>query len=124
MQQLGPNQEKWLAALEGGAYRQGRSRLNWDNEFCCLGVGCEVFGLSKTELDACGVFGYGAEKGRNVAPKELVEALALHNSSGYWGGSADEDTVELTALNDRGATFADIARIIRANPDHFFSEAR
>jgi hypothetical protein len=33
---------KWIAALRSGAYKQGREALRNDDEFCCLGVLCDV----------------------------------------------------------------------------------
>jgi len=37
---------KWVAALRSGEYKQGHYRLRSKlNEFCCLGVLCEVVGL-------------------------------------------------------------------------------
>jgi hypothetical protein len=32
----------WLEALRNGKYRQGRHRLRYDDEFCCLGVLCDL----------------------------------------------------------------------------------
>jgi len=34
--------ELWLAALRSGEYKQGRQRLRTDDEFCCLGVLCDL----------------------------------------------------------------------------------
>lgn len=37
----------WVAALRSGKYKQGRTTLkNRDSEFCCLGVLCDISGLS------------------------------------------------------------------------------
>ena len=33
---------QWIAALRSGAYQQGRGRLRAGNEFCCLGVLCDL----------------------------------------------------------------------------------
>lgn len=33
---------KWIEALRSGSYKQGSTRLNKGDEFCCLGVLCEV----------------------------------------------------------------------------------
>lgn len=33
---------KWLEALRSGKYEQGEGRLNKDNQFCCLGVLCDL----------------------------------------------------------------------------------
>jgi hypothetical protein len=35
--------KRWVEALRSGKYRQGRERLrSTDNDFCCLGVLCDV----------------------------------------------------------------------------------
>lgn len=35
---------EWIAALESGEFKQGKSRLrNDDDTYCCLGVACEVY---------------------------------------------------------------------------------
>lgn len=33
---------KWVAALRSGKYKQGRGRLRSGDEFCCLGVLCDI----------------------------------------------------------------------------------
>ena len=32
----------WITALRSGEYKQGRSSLNVDDKFCCLGVLCDL----------------------------------------------------------------------------------
>ena len=32
----------WVAALRSGKFKQGKGHLHKGDEFCCLGVGCEV----------------------------------------------------------------------------------
>lgn len=36
---------KWLEALRSGRYKQGRFALKRGDEYCCLGILCEVGGL-------------------------------------------------------------------------------
>jgi hypothetical protein len=38
----------WVAALRSGNFKQGKTYLNKDNVFCCLGVLCEVAHVPKT----------------------------------------------------------------------------
>lgn len=109
--------EKWVAALRGGEYEQGDSQLrSADNRFCCLGVLCDL-----------------AEKAG------VVEAVSLHDDDGYyyagasaylprrvqdWAGLEQEDPEvqyededdhrSLSALNDEGETFSEIADLIEA----------
>lgn len=33
---------EWIQALRSGDYKQGRNKLQWDGNFCCLGVLCEL----------------------------------------------------------------------------------
>jgi hypothetical protein len=35
--------EKWIEALRGDEYAQGRCALNEDNNFCCLGVLADIY---------------------------------------------------------------------------------
>jgi hypothetical protein len=58
--------EKWIAALRSGKYKQGNSYLRRGDEYCCLGVLCDVMGMewslnassystpSMTEVYQCG----------------------------------------------------------------------
>lgn len=48
---------KWLEALRSGKYKQGRGRLRDEsNQFCCLGVLCDVGGLGAWGIDDGGYF--------------------------------------------------------------------
>lgn len=39
---------EWIAALRSGAYKQGTGMLrNIDNNFCCLGVACDLSKISQ-----------------------------------------------------------------------------
>jgi|688.fasta_scaffold08051_1 hypothetical protein len=43
---------KWLEALRSGWYKQGQGRLrDENNQFCCLGVLCDVGGLGTWRMD-------------------------------------------------------------------------
>lgn len=37
-----PKLKEWVAALRGGAYKQGMNHLCFDGKYCCLGVLCEI----------------------------------------------------------------------------------
>lgn len=44
--------EKWVKALRSGEYKQGYSSLSDNNQYCCLGVLCELAaqeGICKTQ---------------------------------------------------------------------------
>lgn len=41
---LTENQQKWIAALKSGEYKQTKGHLQHYNAYCCLGVACRVVG--------------------------------------------------------------------------------
>ena len=43
--------KKWLDALRSGEYTQGRGRLRYANQYCCLGVLCDVVGYEWKEKE-------------------------------------------------------------------------
>ncbi len=121
--ELGPNQTKFVEALECEQYSQGQGVLNRDGKFCCLGVGCEVFEIKKDEMDTPdGVTVlYGEYEHSSYAPYELVDILSLRNNSAFIVGEHES----LVRLNDSGKyTFKDIAKIIRDNPENVFKESK
>lgn len=47
-------QERWLKALESDEYEQGMRYLctqNGDDQFCCLGVACELYVTAHKEVE-------------------------------------------------------------------------
>ena len=48
--------QKWIEALRSGKYKQGRTVLrNLEDQFCCLGVLCDVAGLKWQRSDVWSV---------------------------------------------------------------------
>lgn len=124
---LGPIQKKWLEALRSGDYKQGKRYLNQGNEkFCCLGVLCEVMGLKKKEIGN-GRFAYsenGTTWSEEVIPNN--KAMQLAGLRGFEGQPEIPGPVKaLTFYNDEGGkTFEEIADIIEANADKYFTESK
>lgn len=124
-QAIGPNQEKWLQALESGEYRQyrggGIGEFRHGEECnCCLGV----YGrISDQERRVCADHSvdYGGEGG--YASDETIRGLALHNHMGQLINT-DFATSLAEANDSRGKTFAEIAAFCRANPEAVFVEPR
>lgn len=110
-----PEQEKWLAALESGAFRQARGMLRdliaGGEAYCCLGVACHL-GLARGDVGE--VLTISSAKALGLA--DVAGALLrpfLHD---------DGDLVRsLTEMNDVGTPFAQIAAFIRANPWQVFT---
>ena len=42
--------DKWLKALRGGEYKQGKTKLHSDGKYCCLGVACRIAGASTKRI--------------------------------------------------------------------------
>ena len=110
---LGPNQERWLAALESGNYRKGIGKLNKNGRFCCLGVACELFACTKDETK----LGYTYDGKSDIAPGTVIEALSLRDSIG-----SGSETTPLVSLNDKlKLSFEHIASKVRSNPEAYFT---
>ena len=123
----GPNQEKWLQALESGKYKQGKNSLCIAGKYCCLGVACDVFETPVYERyyddeddEAGGVIIYGTEGYHTggVAPLDVQDKLKLYTSA----GNPSKGGVALVGLNDEGRTFKEIAALIRKDPSNYFKE--
>ena len=101
---------KWLAALRSGEYTQGRGQLSLEVEgvmhHCCLGVLCRLQG----RLVKIGSLAYD---GTLVSASSLV--LSTDNPVNFlmhFRARMDGAERTLADLNDRGASFAEIADII------------
>lgn len=70
---------KWVAALRSGKYKQGTGELFYRDEYCCLGVLCEVATgkpPSKEPID------YEAYFKRYGLESDMIEALCFDNDGG------------------------------------------
>jgi hypothetical protein len=105
------NQEikaRWVEALRSGKYKQGKGTLRTlNNQYCCLGVLCDISGLSDWEShinqDAysyCNVLG--------VLPDLVMQWADLGRRDPY----IDASGVSLSGVNDFGLSFSEIADII------------
>ena len=99
---------RWVEALRSGKYKQGRGVLrSLNDEFCCLGVLCDVAGVEWVPSSNSGECAYAAifegDDSVLMLPRELGRRLASPHQ------------VDLSNRNDKGASFADIADYIEAN---------
>jgi hypothetical protein len=132
--QLGPNQQKWINALESGNFVQGQKFLkviqDGKPQHCCLGVACEIF---KEELNLeeelnPGIGGreiVSFDHGSSVLPDKVQYYLGLWSSN---GNQYDEGRISLpdclSNMNDRGFTFKEIVESIKAFPQLYFEESK
>lgn len=118
-------QERWVAALESGNYKQGHTHLRQDDYYCCLGIACEVFreelGL-RVDRDRDGCTRYNHQS--VYLPYKVVQHLRLRPGAALVGPLRPEfQPVEqvLAGLNDSGNyDFLAIAGFIRDNAERIF----
>lgn len=133
-QKLGPNQLKWVEALESGKYTQTQNYLKTSKGFCCLGVAEDIFNEYQwfdtghlTSVDES-VFGFYSDdeplgQYESLPCASTVKTLGLNSDEGH-PGEDFPDMKPLTRLNDRGTTFEEIAKIIRGCPQAYFKEVK
>lgn len=94
--------ELWLKALRSGEYKQAKNYLRRNDQFCCLGVLCDLHAKA----------GLGFWDGENY----LWEGKVLPRTIQEWAGlNTSEPEAEgrtLSGLNDDGVDFNEIADII------------
>jgi hypothetical protein len=108
---LNANAKKWVKALRSGEYKQGNMRLRSGDEFCCLGVACDLYGARNGKKWQGNYF-----MGNNARlPEAVKDWLGLASALGVSFGMKS-----LAMLNDAGASFSEIADIIESEPEGLF----
>lgn len=108
--------ELWVAALRSGRFKQTKGRLKFNKEHCCLGVLCELakedgLGLEEQVLATSTIFGSGKDTEIGYLPKMVMDWAWMKTNDGSWL----EDCRSLAELNDDGASFEKIAKVIEEN---------
>ena len=128
--ELNANAQKWVDALRSGKYTQGRKALHEDNEFCCLGVACdlyskEVSGTWVKEPDGSTGFyfmvnGYSSQ---DNLPMPVGEWLGLNTNDGFLIPDSSPGVAQsLIELNDNFRfDFKKIADVIESQPEGLFN---
>lgn len=116
------NIRKWVDALRSGEYEQGKNCLAQETEnkikYCCLGVACELAYqenfVDKVVIEAAhgqsSIF-YGASVQSGCLPIEVMRWLEVDANDPYIHVAGDW----LSALNDEGLTFNNIADLIEVS---------
>lgn len=114
---LSPIAKKWVAALRSGKYKQGLRALKTGDEYCCLGVLCEI--LLKDKL----ITEFPSPDNKGWLDASARDAAKLGTSSGSF---RDVTTVpnggDLAWMNDHGFNFGQIADVIESEPEFLFVE--
>lgn len=101
----------WIESLRGGEYGQGIGRLRSrvSNNFCCLGVLCDLAskeGVGEWRSCEDNVFAMNF-----LTEGEGVESAFLPSAVRTWAGMS-VGTSDLMDMNDSGVTFEEIADYI------------
>lgn len=104
---------KWIVALRSGKYKQGRQRLtNKNNEYCCLGILCELAVAADVIPPA-----KNEEHGKVYCDRRAILPVEVMSWAGLDDANPDVDGIPLGERND-GAydipahTFPQIADLI------------
>jgi hypothetical protein len=107
---------KWVEALRSGKYQQTKDRLASPTGYCCLGVLCEVAIESGLPLDVDENRGFKLYDNTSVSLPTSVCEWAFLKSDPAPGNAKVKTKVGhedwLSNINDRGASFDEIADMI------------
>lgn len=110
--------ERWIAALESGNYAQGTGCLRTTGDsFCCLGVLTDLAIFDGVDLawktsEIVNLYEVGGKS--RILPVQVMDWAGMRSVVGSYGNG---ESHALSVRNDEGATFNEIAAIIRANVD-------
>lgn len=112
--------EKWTAALRSGKYKKGVGYLHLDDNYCCLGVACDLYAQEHPiEVKEDKEFGFSYAGCNRILPVAVRDWLGLWDRAGEFTGSvkcSDRMFTKLTGINDgTELSFSEIADIIEAN---------
>ena len=109
--------KRWVEALRSGKYEQGVYYLHCNNEFCALGVACD---LMRDELDVFKINDELVEYDghRTVTPWRVRKALGLITDLGHFNGTKDT----ISKKSDSGVPFTEIADLIEQHQGELFHE--
>ncbi len=103
----------WVAALRSGEYKQGTGQLrNKRNEFCCLGVLCNLHAQAHPEIAANQTDSTRYLYSSTYPMKEVRDWAGVEATGGRVVINGKTKTLEWH--NDNGCTFAEIADAIEA----------
>ena len=99
----------WIEELEHGDRKQGRRQLgDAETGFCCLGVGCDLFGIARHPEDPDSLE-FGMTVGLALAIGQFKEGKT------FFGKASLANVNDLTNIGFKG-----IAKILREHPEEVF----
>jgi hypothetical protein len=102
--------QKWLEALRSGKYKQGSKCLRpKEDEFCCLGVLCDV--INNEGWKECA----GDELYSYTGPHAYESNTLIPSDLSYELDLTTQAQTKLAKMNDSGESFEVIAQYIEEN---------
>ena len=126
--EMGPLQKEWVKTLREHPERQHTRSLGFKDEegwhLCCLG---QLYVLAVGEENAL-VDGIVACNGDEKVLSGMYLECGLNNNTGslkggFYTHKDQSKSWMLSAMNDKGATWPEIADFIEANPSKVFTKA-
>lgn len=117
-------QRRFIKALRSGEYRQTTSRLvrfgrrGEGDQFCAMGVACDVIGL---ECDEKGNYHFNGEHCMAEMPDGSYHKLHLVSPG---GASKSGLSRSIISMNDNGSSFEQIADTLEEYPYRYFTNFR
>lgn len=119
---MNDNARCWIEALESGEFVQTRGMLRGnDDSYCVMGVACEVYrretGQGAWTSGRSGATGFTirAWDYNKAVPFDVADWYGLATKNGSYG-----EGESLMRDNDIGLSFAELAAIIRSEPEGLF----
>jgi hypothetical protein len=118
---------KWIEALRSGKYEQTDNRLKKDNKFCCLGVLCDISGITEWKaVEYKGhIIDYLYDNQLSALPESVMDWAGIKDRFGYILNTVDGKYIisedgeymshTLSYFNDLGFNFSTIADFIEQN---------
>lgn len=104
--------KNWVAALRSDKFQQGGGCLRKGDNYCCLGVLCEICGLEKIKDHDRYYYKYDNDATGTQLPDPFAEKLKIDSYPFIM--NEFQEKVNLAHLNDCGTSFKVIADLIEA----------
>jgi len=100
----------WIKALRSEKYKQARGYLKRDDDYCCLGVLCEVYRqrTGTGEWDDNGFKDGAGDESYGHLTQDVIKWAGLQNNTWNWNPKLGR-TASASSLNDKGKSFNFIA---------------
>jgi len=110
--------QQWIEALRSKQYEQTTACLRTEQGYCCLGVLCDLYAKEHDDVEWGKDYeggGYAFLNEIQTLPLAVMKWSGLSNENPHYV-VADEETgkkkICLSTVNDKGASFEEIAQLI------------